>query len=207
MHRCLRVAVLFVIGLLTWPTGALACGCELQPKDLHEALKSAREKADAIFRGRVTHIEPVYVAPSSNRPRLHQVTFEATETFKGKVAPQQVVATYRPDGIGCGYLLEEGTWTDPTVSWPLSRRRSSQADGRRGPGCCARPGTSHPSISAGSFPMRHSRHRVERQAASRDFAASSWGSSNPTDNDLGARENSIVPSSTSPKRIVNRSST
>lgn len=103
-----RVTVLLVIGLLAWPMGALACSCELQPKDLHEALKSARDKADAIFRGRVARIEPVYAAPGSNRPRLHQVTFAATETFKGKVAPQQVVTTYRPDGIGCGYLFEEG---------------------------------------------------------------------------------------------------
>lgn len=108
MRMCLRVAVLLVISILAWPTGALACSCELQPKDMHEALKSAREKADAIFHGRVAGIEPVYAAPGSKRLRLHRVTFKVTETFKGTVAPQQVVTTYRPDGIGCGYLFEEG---------------------------------------------------------------------------------------------------
>ncbi|MFY0569017.1 hypothetical protein ACN28E_35065 [Archangium lansingense] len=108
MHMCLRVAVLLVISLLAWPTDALACSCELQPKDLHEALKAARKKADAIFRGRVVGIEPEYAAPDSKRLRLHRVAFEVTETFKGRVAPRQVVTTYRPDGIGCGYLFEEG---------------------------------------------------------------------------------------------------
>ncbi|WP_143177557.1 hypothetical protein [Cystobacter ferrugineus] len=108
MHMGLRIAALLVVGFLAWPSGALACSCEQQPNELHEALRSAREKAAAIFVGRVAAIEPVYQSPDSKRLRLHRVTFEDIEVLKGKVAPRQVVTTYRPDGIACGYLFEVG---------------------------------------------------------------------------------------------------
>ncbi len=104
----LRAAVLLVMSVLVWPASVLACSCGRQANDLHEALKSAREKAHAIFRGRVIGIEPVYSTTDSKYLLRHRVTFEVSETFKGKVAPRQIVTTYRPDGLACGYLFHEG---------------------------------------------------------------------------------------------------
>lgn len=106
MPPSVPLLAVLVVGLLMASSEASACSCA-SPPDLREALTSARERAQAIFRGRVTRIE-VEDDAATKRPRLHRVFFQVGETFKGKALPQRRVATYSANGVGCGYLFTPG---------------------------------------------------------------------------------------------------
>ncbi|QRN98687.1 hypothetical protein JRI60_06470 [Archangium violaceum] len=103
MHMLSRVAVLLVLGLLAWPMGAWACSCSLE-LDVRDALETAREKAELIFRGRVDDIHEDF-GEDYQGPYVGRATFTVLETFKGKAAPKRVLSL--SDNM-CEYLFDKG---------------------------------------------------------------------------------------------------
>ncbi|WP_257456522.1 hypothetical protein [Archangium lipolyticum] len=98
-----RIAVLLVLGLLAWPSGAWACSCPLE-LDVRDALKEAREEAVLIFRGRVDDIHEDF-GKDEQGPYVRRVTLTVLETFKGKAAPKQV---FDQSEIMCEYGFDKG---------------------------------------------------------------------------------------------------
>jgi|GEM_PF-1102025 len=99
-----RVAVLFALCFLTWPSSAWACSCPMA-LDVRDSLKTAREEADLVFHGRVEAIQrdrgDDFEVDSHVR-----TTFTVLETFKGRAAPRRVITTFEDM---CSYSFDPGT--------------------------------------------------------------------------------------------------
>jgi hypothetical protein len=96
------LVLLSLLALAARPEPAAACSCAMPPAPI-EAL----ERASAVFRGRVTAIEPPALGPSVRLGMTRSARFAVDTAWRGPVTPEMTVATML-DTAACGYPFAVG---------------------------------------------------------------------------------------------------
>lgn len=87
------------------PTASLACSCGDDEGSPKERVALARNRADAVFVGKVVSMRLKPIPPYSSS--LFLAVFEVSESFKGRVGPM-VVMPSGGDSTDCSYGFEDG---------------------------------------------------------------------------------------------------
>ncbi|AEI68756.1 hypothetical protein [Corallococcus macrosporus] len=117
-----RIALCLAVAACLWPETTQACVCVSGTGDLHHVLKTARERASAIYRARVV--------PAPVGPYLGTVSVEVLDVIKGPVVAGEKFILSQGGGGDCRVRFrEEAVYLiyaepqKPKLIWSCSRTR------------------------------------------------------------------------------------